>query len=385
MSLRKSCLIFCSTVWLCVLCIQPSSSYCPDICQCYNNYLEETVWNCTHLVSVSQLWSDGRLPLYGDFQQPDYVQHLHVRDSKLDFSENLLPLFPNLKTLELSHNLINCSKHLVWLLQLSDKLYEPENIHCTSPQTFNGTQVLKALQLIYDVGSRCPERCVCELAHVPKDDQYVTVSVSCNNLGFTEIPKILPANVTIHMDLSNNRIEDVSELAKNPSYSRVTVLYLANNRIQSITSLENSDWIEQFSLLSLQGNLLQEIPTQALSNVFHHQDINGVRMLLSNNPWKCDCVTITRFQPFIAKHKQLIKDVSNVTCGPEEGESAGKKIISVELSSVCGTNGNNAINLMDVLNVFLALLTLVTIGKLLYDYYAYRKTGRLPWIASKLP
>lgn len=90
-------------------------------------------------------------------------------------------------------------------------------------------------------------------------------------------------------------------------------------------------------------------------------------------------------KPFIAKHKQLIKDVSNVTCGPDEGESAGKKIISIELSSVCNTHENNAVNLMDVLNVFLALLTIVTIGKLLYDYHAYRKTGRLPWIASKLP
>ena len=39
-----------------------------------------------------------------------------------------------------------------------------------------------------------------------------------------------------------------------------------------------------------------QIPTQELSNVFHHQDINGVRMLLSNNPWKCDCLAITHFQ-----------------------------------------------------------------------------------------
>ena len=39
-----------------------------------------------------------------------------------------------------------------------------------------------------------------------------------------------------------------------------------------------------------------QIPTQALNNVFHHQDINGVRMLLSNNPWKCDCNTISQFQ-----------------------------------------------------------------------------------------
>lgn len=40
---------------------------------------------------------------------------------------------------------------------------------------------------------------------------------------------------------------------------------------------------------------------------------------------------------------------------------------------------------MDVLNVMLALLTILTVGKLLYDYYAYRKTGQLPWLASKLP
>jgi hypothetical protein len=207
MSLRKFCLIFCANVLLCFLSVESSSSYCPaDICQCYKNHLEETVWNCTKLLSASQLWNGGHLPLNGDLQQSEYVQHLYIEDSKIDFPDDLSDYFPNLQTLELSNNLINCSKHLIWILQLNDKLQNPENIHCTSPQTFNGTQVLKALQLIYDVDTRCPERCVCELAHVPKDDQYVTVSVSCNNLGFTEIPETLPANVTIHMDLSNNRV-----------------------------------------------------------------------------------------------------------------------------------------------------------------------------------
>ena len=91
-------------------------------------------------------------------------------------------------------------------------------------KTFNGTQVLKALQLIYDVDTRCPERCVCELAHVPKDDQFVTVSVSCNNLGFTEIPKTLPANVSIHMDLSNNRVSSTT-----PSNLNIFITYRTFN------------------------------------------------------------------------------------------------------------------------------------------------------------
>ena len=76
---------------------------------------------------------------------------------------------------------------------------------------------------------------------------------------------------------------------------------------------------------------------------------------------------------------------TNVTCGPEEGINAGVKIGEVEVNSVCSDPDEYKVNLMDVLNVILALLTLLTIGKLLYDYYAYKKTGRLPWLATKMP
>lgn len=207
MSLRKFGIVFRSAVLLlCCFCVEPSSSHCPNVCQCYNDQIEESVWNCSSLLTPSQLWNSRRLPHLGDLRLPQDVKHLLIQDSKIDFPEDLTRHFSNLKTLELSNNLVNCTKHLTWLLKLGDKLKDAENVQCTSPQTFNGTQVLKALQLISDVDARCPERCVCELAHVPKDDQYVTVSVSCNNLGFTEIPKVLPANVTIHMDLSNNRV-----------------------------------------------------------------------------------------------------------------------------------------------------------------------------------
>nr|CAG4647502.1 EOG090X0GO2 [Megafenestra aurita] len=155
MSLRKFFLIT-LTVWLCFfICTTSANSDCPEI--------------------SNQLWVVGATQLHGELQLSKNVKHLIIQDSKIDFPEDLQRHFPNLKTLDLSNNFINCRKQLFWLLPLSDKLIDAENIHCTFPQTFNGTQILKALQLIYDVDSRCPERCVCELAHVPKDDQYVTV------------------------------------------------------------------------------------------------------------------------------------------------------------------------------------------------------------------
>ena len=87
----------------------------------------------------------------------------------------------------------------------------------------------------------------------------------------------------------------------------------------------------------------------------------------------------------MVKYVERITDYSNIRCGVEEGVNAGKKIISVELSSVCVNPDDGYINAIDVINVFLALLTLFTICKVLYDYHAYRKTGQLPWLVSKMP
>lgn len=356
---------------------------CPDVCDCYKNQHEQSVWNCSGLSNANMLWQ------YPDADTLGFdVKHLIIRQSRINFQDNFSHLFPNLDILELpSNRVIHCSKSSVWLLEWTSKLKDADSILCSSPRPLNGTNLLKALNLIQDVDSQCPKNCTCELSHVPKDDQYgITIHINCTNLGLTELPKVLPANVTIHLHLSGNQIEDLDGVVSNPSYGRVTTLFLNNNHIKSIDGLVNSKWFRQFSLLSLEGNHLQELPTQALTNGFTHQDINGFRMFLGKNPWKCDCSTLPHFQQFIAKHKQLVKDVSNVTCGPEEGINAGKKIVSVELSSICADPDEySKVNLMDVLNVVLALLTIVTIGKLLYDYYAYKKTGRLPWLATKMP
>ena len=230
MSLRKLYLVFCSVVFLWCFCLNTAISgiissdlKCPGVCKCYSTNPSAgngNVWNCSHLETYSQLWTSNSLKLDSEPESSSgNVKHLVIQDSKIENLDTLFQVlnkssFNTLETLEISNSLINCTKQLVWLLELSSKIINPENFICTSPQTLNGTQVFKALQLIRDVDAGCPERCACELAHVPKDDEYVTVRISCNNLGFTELPQSLPANVTIHMDLSNNRVSSISNISK---------------------------------------------------------------------------------------------------------------------------------------------------------------------------
>lgn len=185
-------------LWVCSA--ETVDPWCPTVCDCYSSFTGQ-VWNCTAISSVEQL-----IGLPSQSWPRDSPEQLIIQDSRIDFQTDLTKYFPAVESVEISNSLVECTKHLAWLLKWSVELQDADNLLCTSPQTLNGTNVLKSLHLIEDVNIQCPKRCDCVLSHVPRDDQYVTVSVSCNNLGLTELPEILPANVTIHLDLSNNRV-----------------------------------------------------------------------------------------------------------------------------------------------------------------------------------
>lgn len=40
---------------------------------------------------------------------------------------------------------------------------------------------------------------------------------------------------------------------------------------------------------------------------------------------------------------------------------------------------------LDFLNATLAFLIFLVLGKLLYDYLCFKRTGKLPWIVTKIP
>lgn len=86
------------------------------------------------------------------------------------------------------------------------------------------------------------------------------------------------------------------------------------------------------------------------------------------------------------KYHTVIKDAANVTCKYIEGDNNfGKQVLALKRGDVCKFEIENKIKPLELLNGVLGSLSLLILGKLAYDYYLYRKSGRLPWIVTQLP
>ena len=209
------CAVLCSVSWVAAKpAFENASVALFKDCKCADSGVNR--WECKGLASADQLcifsMVDPQNKQY-DVESPACnVRHLQLRDSHINFE--LRNDFTALQTVDFFNVKVECSQTTLWLLNgtlvgdLSSKL--PQN--CSSPERLKGTLVGKAMLLIRQVNSQCPERCSCELLNVPTDDvstpspQYVTVTIKCTNQGLTELPKTLPSNFTIHLDLSNNQV-----------------------------------------------------------------------------------------------------------------------------------------------------------------------------------
>jgi hypothetical protein len=61
------------------------------------------------------------------------------------------------------------------------------------------------------------------------------------------------------------------------------------------------------------------------------------------------------------------------------------QIQALSRSAVCREPSEYFIQPLDLLNGILASLIILVIGKLLYDYWSFKKTGKLPWLVAKMP
>ena len=234
--------------------------------------------------------------------------------------------------------------------------------------------------------------CDCELVYVLgqggrhiQRQLMVFASLNCSHRGLTEMPSFLPGNTTT-LRLTGNKIQDLTPLTTNPAYKGVIDLYLDDNLVESIVQLEGSSWVDRFRLLSLRGNKLTDLPTYALENALLHNG-NAVSLYLGNNPWRCDCLFTPGFQDLLIRYTNLVKDVNDVRCTLTNGdENSGKTIRDLTRTEICVSSDEDPLlHPLDVLNIILALLIFLIIGKLLYDYWSFRKTGKLPWIVAKIP
>lgn len=169
------------------------------------------------------------------------------------------------------------------------------------------------------------------------------------------------------------------------TYSSVQDIYLDYNEIESIDALESVDWLENFRVFSLRGNQLTKLPVYVLNNALerNHQ---VAKLYLSENPWRCECIFSLRLQDLLQKYHSIINDASNVKCKYIEGDNNfGNSVLALKRGDVCKLPTEYKIRPLDLLNGVLATLIILIFSKLFYDYYHYRKSGRLPWIVTKMP
>ncbi|XP_031354438.1 protein singed wings 2 isoform X2 [Photinus pyralis] len=291
----------------------------------------------------------------------------------------------------LSNNHWNCSLNMDWVEQLkTTSIYGVDNMTCYQPP-YQGKPIIPIAEFKKNVRTMCPERCSCTMSDVVRDPHNFElepiIEVNCSNKNFLEFPPTLP-NKTKTLALDKNQIRSLMPLVTNPLYKDVQDLDLDNNFIDSIEDLEGSYWFSHFRVLSLRNNQLVQVPTYALDNALQ-QNPNmpeAVRLFLGENPWKCDCSFIPSFQDLLRKYQSQVEDIADVKCSPPESDKKSPAmIITLSRSAVCRLPNDYAVNALDMVNGILASLIILILGKLAYDYYHFKRTGRLPWIVTKIP
>lgn len=267
-----------------------------------------------------------------------------------------------------------------------------ENLTCADYK-YTGRHLLTVMQFKLNLKTECQNHpdlrnCSCTMHYIRRSDDGKSLTpiyaVNCSHLNLFNFPSYLPQNTSI-FHATHNQIAEVRSLRDNSVYRQVYDVYLDNNRVQSIDVLEAGFWLNNFRVLSLKGNKLTRLPVYALDSALE-RNAHAARLYLSLNPWICDCKFTMKFRELLMKYHTIIRDSHNITCKYIEGdENFMTEVLTLERNDVCKLPKESKILPLDLLNGVLASLIVLILGKLAYDYYHYRKSGRLPWIVTKLP
>lgn len=61
------------------------------------------------------------------------------------------------------------------------------------------------------------------------------------------------------------------------------------------------------------------------------------------------------------------------------------QVTDLTRSDVCREPSQYLVQPLHLLNAVLAALIVLVLGKLAFDYWSFKKTGKLPWIVAKMP
>lgn len=332
------------------------------------------------------------------FTELKKLRVLDLRNNSLNHVQReTLSTLADLQEIYLSGNPWDCSKDLTWLVDdarnssVASRVVDRDKMICNN-ETYPKKPVLPIMGMIKTLQDECPREpptnCTCHMEYVAPHPDGVTLrpvtTVNCSYRGLQELPGKLPS-VTTTLLLKGNQISSLKPLVSNPHYRGVLDLFLDDNLVRSLGVLEGADWLLGFRVLSLRGNRLAQVPTYALDNALQ-RNRHAAHLYLGRNPWLCDCLFTPSFQDFIIKYRKLVKDIDDVRCSSVDGDdNSYSQIQTLSRSSVCLEPSEYLVRPLDLINGILASLIVLVVGKLIYDYWSFKKTGKLPWIVAKMP
>jgi len=331
-------------------------------------------------------------PVFSAFKK---LKSVDISNNKLsaNFNKHVLQdLPPSVNYLDISGNPWPCTPTLSWLYpwSLSQSVSIQEKLkaaQCTieNSPTHQHSPLLTVMQYYsVKVNPHCPDKCSCHFYHFAAGidiSPTYTVIVNCSSQNLTTFPS-LPHQTTV-LDLSHNLLsQDSYELLDviSQNYLELTGLSLSHNNLNSIgTKLLKMQLHRSFKA---DHNSITEIPYDfsLLLQKYDHNQIN-----LGGNPWHCTCNSEITDSSLQSK----LQDLTSVTCadGSVPDSIVGRKLMDIDSSVLCprSEKAEQKEQVLQAVCAVLAILIIITFTKLLYDYWNYRKRGKLPWIVYRMP
>lgn len=192
-----------------------------------------------------------------------------------------------------------------------EKLFSVDELTCVHPESLRGERMV---DVVFNgscpVVDKCPVDCDCS-------NKQGFVFVDCASRNLTFLPDVMP-NGLLHLDFRQNNI---STLSARDYLSRTQVLNLSKNALAEISS-GVFDHLTSIHFADLTHNELQTLPGDLQQVSFS----NAPGILLSENPWRCDCGTLWM--------SEWLREHTNVTDAKEARchiplQFRGKPVITV--------------------------------------------------------
>ena len=208
-------------------------------------------------------------------------------------------------------------------------------LRCHYPARLKGKDPSKLPldQFICDISTNCPAGCKCT-----KSPYYQNITVNCEqfekNLLPKDIPKLPSGEYQYCIDF---RYGNISKLSYRPYLSEIRTLKFSHNVISEVL-LDAMLALQNVSILYLDDNRLERLP----DNITTAQLTNVIDVRLSQNPWVCDCTTLST-KKWMTDHAKAITDKDSVLCNSPSHISHTNMMYTEDNMFCPNENGNYVI------------------------------------------